>query len=65
MNPDEQVRPEWWEVQVGNLLADPEALRELLDALGTEMRHLHQELERARNLCVRLEGELARLEAGP
>lgn len=64
MNPDDG-RPEWWEVQVGNLLANPEALAELLDALAAEMRHLHQEAERARNLAVRLEGELARLEAGP
>jgi hypothetical protein len=64
MNAEEENRPEWWEVEVGNLIADPEALRDLLDDLTMSITYWRHEAERARSLCVVLEGELAQREAG-
>jgi hypothetical protein len=66
---NEEERPEWWQVQVGNLIDDPEKLRAMLERMSTNlalttlaMRHWEAQAERARAWAVRLEGELARLE---
>jgi hypothetical protein len=45
-------RPEWWEVQISKLQADPELLRRTLHKLTSER-------DRARLLAARLEEELA------
>jgi hypothetical protein len=48
-------RPEWWEVQIGKLQADPELLRRTLQNLTAER-------DRARRMAIRLEQEIADLE---
>jgi hypothetical protein len=65
-------RPEWWEVGVGNLIANPELLRETLenltmmrDAAMVSARSWRDQCERARALAVRLEGELHHLQVRP
>lgn len=62
MNPEED-RPEWWEVEVGNLLANPEALRDTLDDLTMAITYWRHAAEKARALVILLEGELAHLES--
>ncbi|UOE45504.1 hypothetical protein [Agromyces larvae] len=56
-------RPEWWEVNVGNLIAaGPEAVRAELERLQTERDAALRDLERARDLAAGLEQELAHVE---
>jgi hypothetical protein len=54
-----EERPEWWEVQIGNLMADPEALREVLEKQAGQINFWRDRWGRAALLAARLEEELA------